>query len=316
KNDGTLSHIKLPNISPEIFQIILRYIYGGKVSLAEYDASDIIKILDAANKLSLQEIIPCLQSFLIKNKSNWMEQNFNLIYQTSFENDSFLELQKYCSELMSKQSGKIFNSPDFTSISEKCLISLIQQNNLQMSEVQVWEYVLKWGIAQNPGLSSDPSNYSDDDFNALKNTLQQCIPFIKFMEFTSKEFYNKAYQFKKIIPKDLRENLIKCFMDNDYKPNTKSESQTIKEISSKDIDSKIITIQHAELISKWIDRLEITDKIKNSYEFKLILRGSRDGFTPKKFHEICDNQSRTVIIIKVKDSDEILGGIRVLEVIF
>jgi hypothetical protein len=25
KNDGTLAHIKLPNISPEIFQIILRY---------------------------------------------------------------------------------------------------------------------------------------------------------------------------------------------------------------------------------------------------------------------------------------------------
>jgi hypothetical protein len=26
KSDGTLTHIKLPNISPEIFQIILRYI--------------------------------------------------------------------------------------------------------------------------------------------------------------------------------------------------------------------------------------------------------------------------------------------------
>ncbi|GBC27279.2 BTB/POZ protein [Rhizophagus irregularis DAOM 181602=DAOM 197198] len=51
KNDGTLSHIKLPNISPEIFQIILRYIYGGGVSLKEYDdASDIIKILIAAMK--------------------------------------------------------------------------------------------------------------------------------------------------------------------------------------------------------------------------------------------------------------------------
>ena len=25
KNDGTLSHIKFPNITPEIFQIILRY---------------------------------------------------------------------------------------------------------------------------------------------------------------------------------------------------------------------------------------------------------------------------------------------------
>ena len=73
-------------------------------------------------------------------------------------------------------------------------------------------------------------------------------------------------------------------------------------------DSKIIAIQHAELISKWIYRLNITDKLNNSYEFKLILRGSRDGFTPKKFHEICDNRSRTVAVIKVKDSNEILGA--------
>ncbi|UZO06930.1 uncharacterized protein OCT59_027235 [Rhizophagus irregularis] len=74
------------------------------------------------------------------------------------------------------------------------------------------------------------------------------------------------------------------------------------------INSKIITIQHAELISKWIDRLEITDEIEKAYKFQLLLRGSRDGFTPKTFHEICDNQFRTITIIKVKDSNEILGG--------
>src|SRR4051812_49323929 len=28
KNDGTLSHIKLPNVLPEIFQIILRLVYA------------------------------------------------------------------------------------------------------------------------------------------------------------------------------------------------------------------------------------------------------------------------------------------------
>jgi hypothetical protein len=48
--------------------------------------------------------------------------------------------------------------------------------------------------------------------------------------------------------------------------------------------------------------------MKNSYEFKLILRGSRDGFSSSKFHEICDYQSRTTLIIKVKNSNEILGG--------
>ncbi|GES83729.1 carbohydrate-binding module family 13 protein [Rhizophagus clarus] len=305
-----VAHIKLSNILPETFQIILRYIYGGKISLVEHDTLDIIKILIAASELSLQELVSYLQSFLIENKMNWMKQNFNLVYQTSFKNNSFLELQKFCTELISKQPEKIFNSPDFTSISEKVLISLIQLDNLQMNDVQIWDHVLKWGIAQNPELSSDPSSYSNDDFIALKNTLQQFIPFIKFTEFTSKEFLNKVYPYKKIIPEELHENLIKCFLDNDYKPSKKSE-QTLKEtkkISSRNIDSKIITIQHAELISKWIDRLEITDVLKNLYEFKLIFRGSRAGLTPKKFHEICDNKSHTISIIKVKDSNEILGG--------
>uniref|UniRef100_U9UKE2 TLDc domain-containing protein n=1 Tax=Rhizophagus irregularis (strain DAOM 181602 / DAOM 197198 / MUCL 43194) TaxID=747089 RepID=U9UKE2_RHIID len=242
-----------------------------------------------------------------------MEQNFNLIYQTSFENNSFLDLQKFCTELISKQPEKIFNSSDFTSIPEKALISLIQHDKVKMREVQVWEYVLKWGIAKNPGLSSDPSSYSNDDFNVLKNALQHFIPLIKFTEFTSREFLNEVYPYKKIIPDEMCENLVKYFLDHDYVPRKKSEPQIIKELNTKGIDSNIITIQHAELISKWIDKLKITDELKNSYKFKLILRGSRDGFTTQRFHEICDNQSRTVTIIKVVDSNEILGGYNPIE---
>ena len=134
----------------------------------------------ATSELSLQELITHLQSFLIEKKKNWLEQNFNLIYQTSFENDSFLKLQNFCTELMSNNPEKIFKSIDFISISEKSLITLIQHENFQMSDIQV----LKWDIAQNLELPSDPSNYSKDDFNTLKNTLQQCIPFIKFLNLT------------------------------------------------------------------------------------------------------------------------------------
>ena len=65
-----------------------RYIYGGRLSLEEYDASNIINILVAGNELGLQELITYSQSFLIENKADWMELNFNLIYQTSFENNS------------------------------------------------------------------------------------------------------------------------------------------------------------------------------------------------------------------------------------
>ncbi|GES83732.1 carbohydrate-binding module family 13 protein [Rhizophagus clarus] len=312
KNDGTLTHIKLPNISAETFLIILKYIYNGKLPLKEYDILDIIKILTAASELNLEELISYIQLFLIKNETKWMEQNFNLIYQMSFNNDSFLDLQKFCTELISKQPEKVFNSTDFALIPEKALISLIQHDNLQFSEVQVWEYVLKWGIAQYPELSSDPSNYSSNDFNALKNTLQQFIPLIKFTEFTPKEFLDKVFPYRKVIPEELNESFIKYFLDYNSHSNKTPEPRTIIR-RVRGIDSKIITQQHAEIISKWVDRLEIMDKLKNSYKFNLIHRGSRDGFTSNRFHDLCGSSSNTITVIKVKGSNEILGGYSPIE---
>ncbi|UZO02564.1 uncharacterized protein OCT59_021043 [Rhizophagus irregularis] len=234
-NDGTLVQIKLPNISPEIFQIILRYLYGGKLSLEEYDTLDIVKILVAANELSLQELVTRLQSFLITNKMDWMEQNFNLIYQTSFENNSFLELQKYCTNLISEDPDKILESLDFSKIPENLLISIIQCDNLQMDEIQIWDHVLKWGLAQNPGLSSDHSTYSKDDLNSLKNTLQHCIPFIRFYNLTSKEFYDKVLPYKKIFPKELYKDLLATFLNlnPDSKPIDKSKPRMTKKLYSK-----------------------------------------------------------------------------------
>ncbi|RIA88910.1 hypothetical protein C1645_825634 [Glomus cerebriforme] len=57
KNDDTLIQIKFSNILPEMFQTILRYIYGRSISLEELgtlDIMDIIKLLLAASELSLQ----------------------------------------------------------------------------------------------------------------------------------------------------------------------------------------------------------------------------------------------------------------------
>jgi hypothetical protein len=247
---------------------------------------------------------------LIENKTNWIEQNFNLIHQTSFENNSFLELQKYCTDLITKEPNKIFNSLNFSSIPEKLLVSIIQSDNLQMSEIQIWEHILKWGIAQNPDLPPDLVNYSQDDFNNLKIILQQFIPLIKFRNFTSKEFLDKVFPYEKLFPEDFYKNLLKAFLsllDPNSKPSVNSGSNVTKE-SKKAVDSKIITYRHVELISKWIDRLEITDKLISSYKFKLLFRASRDGYSANKFHEICNNRPRTVTLIKVKGSNEILGG--------
>jgi hypothetical protein len=174
-----------------------------------------------------------------------------------------------------------------------------------MSEIKIWEHVLKWGLAQNPDLPSDLKDYSEDDFINLKNTLQVFIPSIDFYDLTSKEFSEKVLPYEKMFPKDLYNDLLKAFLN--LSPHSKPK---------KTVDSKIISYQHVELISKWINRLEFTDELSSSYqsyEFKLLFRGSRDGLTKKDFHRICDNNSRTVTIVKVKDSNEILGGYNPLE---
>ncbi|GBC27185.2 carbohydrate-binding module family 13 protein [Rhizophagus irregularis DAOM 181602=DAOM 197198] len=310
-DDGALVHIKLTDISPDNFDIILKYIYGGRLSLKEYDTSVIIKILVVASKLGLKELTPYLESFLIENKGNWMEQNFNIIYQTSFDDDSFSQLQKYCNDLISKDPSKIFNSPNFSTIPEKLLVSLIQNKNAQMRVVQIWEHVIKWGLAQNPELPSNTKEFTKDQFIALENTLKNIIPLIKFREMNSKEFSKKVKPFRKILSEDSFDDLLDYFLDSD---NEKSEPSTSKEISETNIDSKIITLQQAELISKWIDK---SDESTTSYKFKLLYRGSHetiDGFDAfKEFHEKCDNKSRTVTIIKVKNGNEIFGGYNPIE---
>ncbi|RHZ67404.1 hypothetical protein Glove_301g25 [Diversispora epigaea] len=44
------------------------------------------------------------------------------------------------------------------------------------------------------------------------------------------------------------------------------------------------------------------------YKFELILRGTQDGFAPQTFWNICHGQVGTVVLLKVKGTDEIIGG--------
>src|SRR5438034_4031956 len=103
-------------------------------------------------------------------------------------------------------------------------------------------------------LPSDLTNYSKDNFKTLKNTSQQCVPFIRFYNLTSREFLDKVFLYREILPKELCTDLLKTFLtlsDPDSKPINKSKPRMTSEINLRTVDSKIITYQHAELISIW-----------------------------------------------------------------
>ncbi|RIB22489.1 hypothetical protein C2G38_2075558 [Gigaspora rosea] len=73
--------------------------------------------------------------------------------------------------------------------------------------------------------------------------------------------------------------------------------------------STIISEEHAAEIASWVDEKSTTYSTKNNpYEFRLLLRGSRYDFACDTFWNLCNKKGNVVLIIKVKDTDEILGG--------
>jgi hypothetical protein len=281
--------------------------------LDEQNTSEILKVLAAADELCLQELINYLQDYLIKNKSEWIEQNFELTHRISFQSDNLFEIQQFCTKLMAKSPEKIFNSFDFTSLPEKSLIKLIERDDLQMKEIEVWEHVLKWGLAQNSTLISDPDTWTDDDYNIMKNTLQNCLPLIRFFSLSSKEFLQKVDPYKKLLKSQLYKDLLNSYMNPDSIPNDNNLLPRNIHVGGI-IDSTIINLNIVSIISRWIDKMDVNNKFTYlrelylPYKFKLLIRGSRDGFTAKKFHTLCDNKLITVTFIKIKGEEEIIGG--------
>ena len=78
------------------------------------DTAEILKVLVNADKLFLQELVDYLQGYFIENKSEWMEQHFELTHRASFQSNNLLKLQQFCTDLMAKSPEKIFKSLDFT----------------------------------------------------------------------------------------------------------------------------------------------------------------------------------------------------------
>ena len=72
----------------------------------------------------------------------------------------------------------------------------------QISEIQIRDYVLKWGLSQNPELPSDPASFSKEDFKTLKNSIKQYIPFIRLNNLTPEEFSDKVLLYRKALPKE------------------------------------------------------------------------------------------------------------------
>ncbi|RHZ58614.1 hypothetical protein Glove_372g40 [Diversispora epigaea] len=314
-SDNHIKTISKPKISAQVFEIIIKYIYGGAVDTEILDTKTIYKLMIVANEFELKELSVELEKYLIDFKASWLKTHFSLVYHSIYKSDDkFNDLKNFYNTIITKYPNLIFGSIEFTSIHESALVSILKQDDLQMIETEIWDYVIKWGIARSSNLPKKLEDWSDENFLTLKTTLQQCLPLIRYFHMSILDVMNKIKPYKKIFDKQLWNDLTQYLSH----PNRSFKSTIlpprsilIQKLPSRvnESFSNIISRNQAAEISSWIDCKSTSyHPMNNPYKFQLILRGSKDGFAPRKFWDLCDGYARTIVVSKIKETNQIVGG--------
>ncbi|RGB41537.1 hypothetical protein C1646_662945 [Rhizophagus diaphanus] len=294
---NNMFEFKKPNIDPAVFEMILNYIYSGDLKLIK-SGGFIFKLLIASDELLFEELFYPLQYFLINERSFWIRDELIFVLNTVFVLPNCNVVQDFCMEILRNQEY-FMNSKNFPLLKKDTLFELLKRDDFLGDEAIVWDCLIKWSIEQTPSLKNKNRNrWNKDDFKALKEIFSQFIPFIRFLEISSADFFDKIRPFKAIIPNNIYKKCIKFYMKGSLPENINILPPRIGKLN---IKSKIIKPEHAYVIANWIERKNAKD-VRNEnnlqYRFNLIYSSSRDGFNVCTFRRKCMNKGPCLLLIK------------------
>ncbi|GBC38279.1 hypothetical protein GLOIN_2v1778231 [Rhizophagus irregularis DAOM 181602=DAOM 197198] len=296
-----------PNIAPTVFEVVLKYIYTGELDLTKQSGEDILGLLVSSDELLIDELFNHVQDYLIEKQTSLVQKNFVLVLHTVFQLTSCKKLQDYCLESICEDPKPFISSKMFPSLDKDILFGLLKRDDLQIEEVVAWDYLIKWGIEQTPGLgskNSDRTKWNKENYKALKKTLNQFIPLIRFVEISSDDFFDKVRPYKTIIPHHIYEELEEFYYKKALPKTTTLPPRTGK---SGSLTSTIIKPKLANIISNWFDRNSSPFADNSKHKFNLIYLMSRDGLNNVAFYNKCNGQGPFVVLIRVQ-SKKIYGG--------
>ncbi len=200
-------------------------------------------------------------------------------------------------------SQPLFTSEKFPSLHKDVLFGLLKRNDLHVEEIDAWNCLIKWGIEQTPELrskNSDRTKWNQENFKALRETLNPFIPLIRFSEISRANFFDKVRPYKAVFPHHIYEEVIEFY----YK---KTLPKTIlpSRIGKVQIESKLIKPKLADIIASWIERNNVNRK---KYKFELLYRSSRDGIHFNAFRNKCNGHGPCLVLVKQQLSTKIYGG--------
>ena len=172
--------------------------------------SRILDLLVATDELLLNELSDHVQDYILHCQSEWLKKNVVSLWTKIHHYEACAKLKNHCLRLICRKPQFLFASEDFLSMPESLLLPFLQIDGLRMEEIEIWDHVLRWGLAQHPEIQDkDMSKWSADEYDGLERTLKNCMPLIDFAHVSSNDFYDKVWPFQAMLPKTLLEDIVR-----------------------------------------------------------------------------------------------------------
>ncbi|EXX77865.1 BTB/POZ domain-containing protein [Rhizophagus irregularis DAOM 181602=DAOM 197198] len=288
--------IKIPDATPQVFNVIIKYLSTGKINVKNKTGIEILNVMITSDELKLNQLIRHIEDSLIENQNFLQDDPVEVLQMVYYNKSLGNNIQEFCLKSICFEPKNFFNSAKFVNLPAPLLEIILNRDDLNLIEIKIWENLIKWGLAQEKTLNEDVSKWNQDNFNTFEKIIHKFIPLIRFYDISSEDYFYKVRPLEKILPKEIKGEILKFYMIPGYTPNNI--------LLRNSVDSVLINTKHTLLFANWIDR----KKGKVNYKLILLYRASRDGNSAEEFHTRCDNKGATIVVVKIENSEQIVGG--------
>ncbi|RGB39911.1 hypothetical protein C1646_739878 [Rhizophagus diaphanus] len=198
-----------------------KYLYCGEIDINPNDGTLALDYLIAADELNLDmSFIEYVQELLIKHIMEFFSSDPLEILRTILKYDHlFYKLKDHYLNFICDRAKYIFSSEKFILLEEEMICTILDQENLNIEEIIIWDKMIEWGIARNPSLADkEIAKWREDDFIILQKSLKRLIPLIRYYDIFSKDYFVKISPYEKILPEELNNDIFQYHVIKGYIP--------------------------------------------------------------------------------------------------
>ncbi|CAG8469728.1 1493_t:CDS:2 [Diversispora eburnea] len=132
---GGIITLSLPNIPPNVFEILLRYIYTGTLDLNEDATKSVfLELLTGSHGLNLQELTEHIQNYIVEQQPEWIRQHLVQLIKITSEHQYLAKIKSYCQMLVNERLREEIKDYFFAKLSPQKFAILPPRNTSENVE--------------------------------------------------------------------------------------------------------------------------------------------------------------------------------------